>query len=159
MIVKRQFFVTGLLCLMGLVLVFNCSPEKENTALNNMDRKTRIRLLQYLTQGKQLYLQYCANCHMEDGNGYKQLYPPLWGDYVMEDIERTVCISKYGLQGEITVNGATYNLPMPHNLHLSDLEIAEIVTYVYNEFNDTTMIVERKEVSKILQECEMEVVY
>ena len=159
MILFKRLFFAGILCQVGLLFFLGCGPNENDEQYDNLDRKTRIRLLQYLTQGKQLYLNYCANCHMEDGNGYKQLYPPLKADYVMEDIERTVCIIKNGQQGEITVNGVKYSLPMPHNLHLSDLEIAEITTYVYNKFNDTTMIVDQKEVTRILENCQMEVVY
>lgn len=139
----------------------NCTQTKEeNEAWDDLDRRTRIRLMQYISQGKVLYNQYCANCHQEDGLGYKKLYPPLKGaDYMKEDLARTVCIIKNGQQGPIEVNGQSYNLAMPNNLGLSELEIAEITTFIYNRFADTVMIINPKEVKQILEDCEMPVVY
>lgn len=144
-----------LLCLFA----FSCtSNQKEGE--KELDRETRIELRQMMTVGKQLYLQYCANCHQDDGTGFKGLYPPLKNaDYMQEDVARTVCIIKNGQKGSIVVNGEEYNQQMPNNLSLTNLEIAEITTFIYNRFADSTMVVSARQVDEILEKCEMPVVY
>ncbi len=141
------------------LLVLSCTGNKDDGE-KKLDRETRVQLRQMLTVGKQLYLQYCANCHMEDGSGFKELYPPLKNaDYMKEDLNRTVCIIKNGQKGSIVVNGEEYNQLMPNNLGLSNLEIATITTYIYNRFADSTMVISAPEVDKILQQCDLPVVY
>jgi mono/diheme cytochrome c family protein len=41
-----------------------------------------------------------------------------------------------GLSGEITVNGHKYNQEMPAYEHLSDEEIADLLTFIRNEFGN-----------------------
>ena len=144
-----------LLCLLFL----SCTGGREDNE-KQLDRETRIELRQMMTVGKQLYLQYCANCHLEDGSGFKGLYPPLKNaDYMQEDLARTVCIIKNGQKGSIIVNGEEYNQQMPNNLNLTNLEIAEIATFIYNRFADSTIVVSAREVDTILLECDLPVVY
>lgn len=149
----RLLIIFGVIVSLALI---SCTGNKED---NGMDRETRIALRQMLTVGKQLYLQYCANCHMEDGAGFKELYPPLKNaDYLKEDVARAVCIIKNGQKEPIIVNGEQYNQLMPNNLSLTNLEIAEITTYIYNRFADSTMVISAKEVDKILKNCKLPVV-
>ena len=110
-----------------------------------------------MTVGKQLYSQYCANCHQDDGTGFKELYPPLKNaDYMLEDVNRTICIIKNGQQGSIMVNSREYNQIMPANLNLTDLEIAEITTFIYNRFTDSTLIIKPEQVSASLLDCSIQ---
>lgn len=51
------------------------------------------------------------------------------------------------------MNGVMFNQPMPANLNITDLEIAEIATYVYTEFTDSVQIITINEVRKILENC------
>lgn len=149
---KISFFILFL-------LIFSCTGT-DKKGKKKLDRETRIEMRQMMTIGKQLYLQYCANCHMEDGSGFKGLYPPLKdADYMKEDLSRTVCIIKNGQKGSIVVNGEEYNQLMPNNLSLTNLEIAEITTFIYNRFADSTMVISAREVEKILQKCDLPVVY
>jgi mono/diheme cytochrome c family protein len=122
--------------------------QKENNGLKDIkDLKTK----QYAIEGRQLYLQHCANCHQEDGTGLGRLIPPLAGaDYLLEDTERTVKIIKYGISGEMTVNNLDYNQPMPANPKLSPLEIAQITTYIYNVWGNKKGLVTAGEVRDFL---------
>ncbi len=143
--------------LISILAFLSCTGNKED---NGMDRETRIELRQMMTVGKQLYLQYCSNCHMEDGAGFKGLYPPLKNaDYMKEDVARAVCIIKNGQKGPIIVNGEQYDQLMPNNLSLTNLEIAEISTFIYNRFADSTMVISAKEVDEILNNCKLPEVY
>lgn len=110
----------------------------------------KIKLEQYYIGGKELYEQNCANCHQKDGKGLQNLYPPIAGSDYLKDKEKVIYIIKNGLSGEIMVNGKKYNQPMPANNQLTNLDIAEVVTYIYNEWHGETKITEVKEVEKVL---------
>lgn len=110
----------------------------------------KIKLEQYYIGGKELYEQNCANCHQKDGKGFQNLYPPIAGSDYLKNKEKVIYIIKNGLSGEIMVNGKKYNQPMPANNQLTNLDIAEVVTYIYNEWNGETKITEVKEVEKVL---------
>lgn len=119
-------------------------------SLNSCQSEEKIKLEQYYIGGKELYEQNCANCHQKDGKGLQNLYPPIAGSDYLKDKEKVIYAIKNGLSGEILVNGKKYNQPMPANNQLTNLDIAEVVTYIYNEWNGETKITEVKEVEKVL---------
>jgi mono/diheme cytochrome c family protein len=83
------------------------------------------------TQGEILYKNFCANCHMENGEGLARLIPPLANaDFLVHHQDKLACIIRYGMEGEILVNGITYNQIMPGEKALSDFEINNIINYL-----------------------------
>jgi hypothetical protein len=70
------------------------------------------------------------------------------------NFKAVICLMKYGTVGELVVNGVTFNQPMPGVPSLTDLEIAEIATYVYNSWEHNRGIIEVSEVSKLIKNCE-----
>lgn len=110
---------------------------------------------QYFIQGKQLYLTHCSNCHQEDGRGLGLLYPPLdTSDYMQNHLEDVLCLIRNGKRDALMVNGESYNQVMPGIPNLSDLEIAEIATYIYNSWSHQRGLVDVKLASKILATCD-----
>lgn len=110
---------------------------------------------QYYVQGETLYRLHCANCHQQDGSGLGRVYPPLHtSDYMDNHFEQVVCLIRYGISGEIMVNGKSYNQAMPAIPHLSDIEIAQITTYIYNTWDHQRGLTDVNEVRAILQQCE-----
>jgi len=118
--------------------------------ISSCQSEEKIKLEQYYIGGKEVYELNCANCHQKDGKGLKNLYPPVAGSDYLKDKEKVIYILKNGLSGEILVNGKKYNQPMPANNQLTNLDIAEVVTYIYNEWNAETKITEVKDVVKVL---------
>lgn len=109
---------------------------------------------QYFVQGGKLYTRHCSNCHQADGKGLGLLYPPVdVSDFMDNHIDETLCLMKYGVSGEITVNGKVFNKPMPGVPSLTDLEIAEIATYIYNIGNHKRGLIPVTEVEKRMKEC------
>ena len=110
---------------------------------------------QYFARGEQLYLQHCSNCHQKNGAGLGLVYPPLdTSDYMQNYLENVVCLIRNGKSGELIVNGESYNQSMPGIPTLTDLEIAEITTYIYNSWAHQQGIVDVNQVSKILSSCD-----
>ena len=60
---------------------------------------------------------------------------------------------KYGVTGELIVNGKNFNKPMKGIVSLTELEIAEIATYIYNSWSHEKGLIEIKQVNKALQPC------
>lgn len=116
---------------------------------NAQDLKTE----QYYAEGYQLYTTQCANCHQADGKGLADLYPPLLASTYLSRQNELICVIKNGLSGEIQVAGKTYNRPMPANPKLTDIEIAEIVTYVTNTWGKETTYTPIDSVTAALTRC------
>lgn len=116
-----------------------------------------IKFQQYYVQGELLYKKNCSNCHQADGSGLGLVYPPLnQSDYMKNNFESVLCLMKYGIKDSLTVNGKTYIQPMPGIPSLTDLEIAEIATYIYNTGEHDRGMVEVTEVSRLLKQCDVE---
>ena len=139
-----------------LWLIVSCNGGKfENSATRDLSHADKLKYEQYMIQGQQLYSTYCSNCHQSDGTGLGELIPPLaQSDYMLENLPRTLCIMKYGLNQSITVNGKEYHQPMPANETLSDIEIAQIATYVYNSWDHERGYVSVKEASEEIDKCQ-----
>jgi nitrite reductase (NO-forming) len=86
--------------------------------------------------GKQTYMQTCFACHQAEGQGIPNAFPPLAkSDYLNADVNRAIDIVLHGKTGEITVNGEKYNSVMTAQT-LSDDEVANVLTYVYNSWGN-----------------------
>ncbi len=134
------------------IVVSACGTSTDQK--DKLSRKDQIKLKQYIIEGKQLYTLHCSNCHQKDGTGLGKLIPPLANaDYMAEDLNRTVCLIKNGIAGEIVVNGQQYNQPMPANPKLTPLEVAEITTYIYNTWGNEKRIILVNDVAEILNGC------
>jgi cytochrome c551 len=109
---------------------------------------------QYYAQGETLYVQHCSNCHQKNGTGLGLLYPPLnTSDYFNDDPGKITCIIRNGASGEMIVNGKKFNHEMPGLPALSELEIAEITTYLYNSWGRQHGIVDVGKVAAALAQC------
>ena len=98
---------------------------------------TNKPLKESLLDGKEIYNDFCAQCHLEDGKGVKGIYPPLAKSDFLVDINRTISSIKFGLKGPITVNGEDYNSIMVSQ-GLDDEEISDVVNYILNSWGNST---------------------
>ena len=140
---QKLYFICfiGLLALCLTLTLSSCQSAEE------------IKRQKYITEGILVYKTNCANCHQTKGQGLAALYPPIAGSDYLANKNSVICLIRYGQQGKIVVNGKTYNRPMPAQPQLSDLEIAELVTYIYNEWGKETRLTGVKEVTPILNAC------
>ena len=86
--------------------------------------------------GKEIFGTTCFACHQSEGQGIPSTFPPLAkSDYLNADSKRAIKTILHGLTGEVTVNGKKYNNVMPAQ-NLSDDEIANVLTYIYNSWGN-----------------------
>lgn len=89
-----------------------------------------------IAMGKNVYHQNCAACHQPNGQGIIGAFPPLAkSDFLVKNKDQAIHAVVNGLEGAITVNGEAYNSVMP-KLELSDEQAANVLTYVYNSFEN-----------------------
>lgn len=98
---------------------------------------TKKPLKESLSDGQEIYNDFCSQCHLEDGKGVEGIYPPLAKSDFLIDIDRTISSIKYGLKGPITVNGEEYNSMMVSQ-GLDDEEISDVVNYILNSWGNST---------------------
>lgn len=138
--------------LLAIFLVTSCAPKSSNSE-SNLAEISDSTVMQYAIPGKELYENYCGNCHQANGEGLGKLIPPLKNaDYFKSSISRTVWIMRNGLAGEVLVNGQVYNQPMPGNSQLTPLELAQISTYLYNIWGMNEGVITSSVVEKYLKE-------
>lgn len=114
----------------------------------------QLNYARYYTVGKALYEQHCQNCHAADGSGLEELIPPLTDTaYLKSNKKDLACIIRYGLEGEIIVNGIKYDKPMPAEGHLAPIEIAQIITYITNSFGNSQGLYDVNDAERDLKEC------
>lgn len=105
-----------------------------------------------MEKGKRVYTQTCFACHQMNGEGMPGVFPPLAkSDFLMADKDRAIRSVTKGLAGPITVNGQKYDGVMPP-VALNDEQVAQVLTYVRNEWGNTGDIVTVDEVRKVRAE-------
>ena len=106
-------------------------------------------LQESIKRGEETYTSMCITCHMGDGSGVAGVFPPLAQSDYLNDREASIRAIKHGLQGEITVNGETYNNIMTP-LGLDDQEVADVLNYVLNNWgNEPGEMVTEEEVAEV----------
>lgn len=90
-----------------------------------------------IERGKEVYASYCQNCHMEDGKGTPDVFPPVAKtDYLKKPAKELIKIILEGQSGEIVVNKKTYNSMMPAQAYLTDEQIADVLNYIRNSLGN-----------------------
>jgi mono/diheme cytochrome c family protein len=106
-------------------------------------------LTKSMARGKGIYEEKCITCHMENGQGIPSVFPPLAGsDYLLQKRKASIHAVKFGQEGEITVNGTTYNNFMTPQ-GLTDAEVADVMNYILNSWGNKGPIVSAEEVASV----------
>lgn len=88
----------------------------------------------YESPGRITYIQSCASCHGDNGEGIALLVPPLReADYLYAYFEKLPCLIRNGMDDTIIVNGKMYYQPM-YPIKLNDVEIANLMNFMQDTF-------------------------
>ena len=98
-------------------------------------------LQESMKRGKEVYILYCQNCHMENGEGMEGVNPPLAKTTYLKDAKKNIGYILNGQTGEITVNGKKYNAIMNPLNYLDDKQVADVLNYVRNSWGNKYPIV------------------
>lgn len=102
-----------------------------------------------LEAGKKVYTVNCSGCHMENGMGVPRMNPPLVNSpYVMGNANALI---ELVLKGSVFFGNADrgYNNEMAAFHSLTDEQIADMITYIRNEFAKTGDETNAGEVKKV----------
>lgn len=92
-------------------------------------------LTKSIEPGKEIYNDFCIQCHLADGKG-NEIIPPLAGsDWLVNKRKESIHAVKYGLSGSIKVNGKTYN-GMMTPMGLLDEEVADVMNYIMTSWGN-----------------------
>lgn len=111
---------------LGLVVLFMVACQSDE----------QLEFRRYYAAGSVIYQNNCQNCHAAKGEGLQGLIPPL-NDSVYLKSNRNIlaCIVKNGLKGKVTIKDRDFEGEMPSET-ISNIEIAEVITYVTNSFSN-----------------------
>ena len=94
-----------------------------------------------IARGKEAYTSFCMNCHMENGAGQPNVYPPLAkADVLLKQPKKVIGMILNGQTGDMVVNGKKYNVDMPAQNYLTDEQIADVINYVTNTWGNKTKV-------------------
>ena len=98
-------------------------------------------------KGADIYAQYCATCHQAQGGGVPGEFPPLTNStWIMGDKGRLIRTILHGVQGPTEIKGEQYDEIMPGHAFLEDEDVATLLTYIRNSFDNIAEHVHEAEV-------------
>ena len=140
--------------LLSCIMIWSCNSSDKTKTKNDKQTESEINLSpeiqESMQRGAEVYNDLCVTCHLPDGKGVPKSFPPLANsDYLMNNRAKSIKAIKYGLSGEIEVNGEIYDMPMAA-LGLTDTEVADVMNYITNSWgNNNSSLITEKEVSEI----------
>ena len=132
----------------GYLTTLKSHQESYSIIPKNADFQDELK--KSIERGETVYEDFCMQCHLPTGAGVAGVYPPLAkADYLLKNRKAAIHAVKYGLKGEITVNGSTYNSVMTAP-GLYDNEVADVMNYILHSWgNSSPKMVTEAEVAAI----------
>ena len=132
----------------GVLVLGNFSFENPFSYDNYIDlNKETTFVSKFQSTGKEIYTDFCMQCHGANGKGDTKNFPPLdSSDWLNTKRNQSIAAVKFGQSGEIVVNKIKYNNSMPA-MGLTDQEVADVMNYIMTSWsNKQTKVVTEKEV-------------
>jgi mono/diheme cytochrome c family protein len=89
-------------------------------------------------RGKTIYLQRCMVCHQADGGGVPKLNAPLDGSSAVNgtDVAKLIKYIVKGFADRVEIDGELYSNAMPAAADLTDQQIADVLTFIRNNWSN-----------------------
>lgn len=90
-----------------------------------------------LANGKKVYEKNCLTCHQANGGGVPHMNPPLINAaFVKGDKNKLIQWVLLGSTEKVPIDGKYYSNNMPAQAALKDQDIADVLTYIRNNFKN-----------------------
>lgn len=107
----------------------------------------------YFSNGRDLYIQHCQNCHGTKGEGLGGLTPALTDSVFMKkNKQRLACFIKNGVSEKLTIHGKVYEGQMA-GFNLATIDITQLIVYITNAFGHQQGMYSTDQVSTDLSNC------
>ncbi len=139
------------LAVIGIGFASQSFSKNEYTNVTGVQQQ-KTPLQKSIASGKEIYTDFCMQCHGGNGEGNALNFPPLNNsDWLKKKRTQSIHAVKFGQTGEIVVNGKKYNNIMPP-AGLSNQEVADVMNYIMNSWNNKNhKMVTVAEVTKIVK--------
>lgn len=120
-------------------------PDEHNAPQPEAAEAERI-----MTLGKKLYTDLCIDCHKVSGNGIAPDYPPLNGNNALTSgspVNAIRLVLNGGFPPSTAGNPYPFSMP-PFGPRLSDTEVAAVVSYIRNSWDNKAGFVSPAEVNR-----------
>lgn len=123
----RKLLCLAAYLLLGFALLAGCNSHTERP--DDTDA--------WISHGKQIYLEYCAECHQTTGQGWSTLYPRLAGNPIVNlpDPEPLIVTVKYG-QGSMPSFGE----------RITGDDIASVLSYIRSAWGNNAPAVTTRQI-------------
>lgn len=140
-VAKPLLALVFVLVVFGIVYILRSGPT-ESPALGDhrtLEDLTAKAVPAGKVDGAAVFAARCVACHQATGAGLPGVFPPLAGsEWVTGKAAIPIQIVLHGLQGTVTVKGATFNGQMPPlGDQMSDDEIAAAISYIRKQWGNT----------------------
>lgn len=142
---------TKLIVSLGVGILSYYALKNLNASPNYTSFETETSLyFDVQNPGKEIYADFCMQCHGANGKGDGKNFPPLDGsDWLKTKRMQSIAAVKYGQNGDISVNKIKYKNAMPP-MGLSNQEVADVMNYIMSSWNNKqAKIVTEMEVAAI----------
>jgi mono/diheme cytochrome c family protein len=141
---KRRHVIFAILLCSLLNICYSCHREAGGSLEQDM----------YYTNGRDLYVQHCQNCHGEKGEGLADLIPPLTDTtYLKQNRNKLACYIKNGMEGKIVVDGRTFEDKMPAHEEFTDIDLAQLIVFITNAYGNKQGMYSTADAARDLQNC------
>ncbi len=141
---KRRYLILCIVLCTLAGISYSCQRGSEGSLEQDM----------YYTNGRDLYIQHCQNCHGEKGEGLENLIPPLTDTtYLKTNRNKLACYIKNGMEGSIQVDGRTFDERMPAHQEFTNIDLAQLIVFITNAYGNKQGMYSTTEAEKDLQTC------
>lgn len=139
---KRSHLILAVLLASVLSICYSCQRQRGSSLEQDM----------YYTNGRDIYIQHCQNCHGEKGEGLENLIPPLTDTtYLRQNRNKLAGYIKNGMEGKIVVDGRSFDEKMPAHEEITDIDLAQLIVFITNAYGNKQGMYTTDDVAKDLQ--------
>lgn len=103
-----------------------------------------------IANGKKVYAKNCLTCHQANGGGVPKMNPPLTNaEFVKGDKAKLIQWVLMGSTQKVPIDGKYYSNNMPAQATLKDQDIADVLTYIRNNFKNKASVITEADVKNV----------